>query len=105
MCICMKIEERPNMMQLFKIMMEEPIATKWYELGLELLENSYPLEVIKADNPNSVESCCLKMFQRWLEVKPDASWSQLVTALNEIELGSAAHTISTQYMSGTCRHK
>ena len=100
MCICVKIEERPNMKQLLRILREEPIATKWYELGLELLDNSSHLQVIKADNQNSVQSCCQGMFQRWLDVKHDASWSELVTALRSIEMTTAADTISKRHVTG-----
>ena len=100
MCICMKIEERPNMKQLLELLREEPIATKWYELGLELLDNSSHLEVIKANNQNSVQLCCQEMFQRWLDVKPDASWSELVTALRSIKMITAADAISKQYETG-----
>ena len=100
MCICVKIEERPNMKQLLRILREEPIATKWYELGLELLENSSHLQVIKANYQNNVQSCCQEMFQRWLDVKPDASWSELVTALRSIEMTTAADAISKRHVTG-----
>ena len=87
-------------------MRRESLAKCWYELGVELLPNNInSLEEIKVNHRNDVKTCCCEMFLTWLNMKPDASWSQLVTALNEIELGSAARTISTQYMSGTCRHK
>ena len=99
MCICMKIE-RPNMKQLLKILREQPIATKWYELGLELLDSSSHLQVIKANNQNDVQSCCQEMFQRWLDVKPDASWSELVIALKSIEMTTAADAISKRYETG-----
>ena len=100
MCICMKIEERPNMKQLLELLREEPIATKWYELGLELLDNDSHLQVIEANNQNSAQSCCQKMFQRLLDVKPDASWSELVTALRSIKMITAADAISKQYETG-----
>ena len=99
MCICMKIE-RPNMKQLLKILRQQPIATKWYELGLELLDSSSHLQVIKANNQNDVQSCCQEMFQRWLDVKPDASWSKLVTALRSIKMITAADAVSKQYETG-----
>ena len=100
MCICVKIEERLNMTQLLRILREEPVATKWYELGLELLDNSSHLEVINADNQKSVHSCCQRMFQKWLDVKHDASWSELVTALRSIEMTHAAATISKRHVTG-----
>ena len=92
---------RPNMKQLLQILREQPIAIKWYELGLELLDSSSHLEVIKANNQNDMQSCCQKMFQRWLDVKPDASWSVLVIALKSIEMTTAADAISKQHETGT----
>ena len=97
----MKLEERPSMKHLSRIMREQDIATKWYELGLELLENNAHLEVIRADNPNSVQSCCQKMFQEWLDVKPGASGSERVTALSNIKMTTVADAISKKYKTGT----
>ena len=95
----MKIEH-PNMKQLLKILREEPIATKWYELGLELLDSSSHLLLIKANNQNNVQSCCQEMLQKWLDIKPDASWSELVTALRSIDMITAADAISKQFEIG-----
>ena len=87
-------------------MRRESLAKCWYDLGVELLPNNInSLEEIEVNHRNDVKTCCREMFRTWLNMKPDASWGQLVKALNEIELGSAARNISTQYMSGTCRHK
>ena len=98
--MCMNTEEHPNMKALLEIMRKEHIATKWYELGAELLENDNHLEVIKANHQNDVQSCCHEMFKRWLDVKPNASWSQLVTALRNIEMTTAAVAIIKQYETG-----
>ena len=88
------------MKELLEIMRKLHIATKWYELGAELLENDNHLEVIKANYRNDVQSCCHEMFKRWLDVKPNASWSQLVTALSNIQMTTAGDAISEQYKSG-----
>ena len=96
----MNIEERPNMKELLEMMRKEHIATKWYQLGAELLENNDHLEVIKVNQRNDVQSCCHEMFQKWLDVKPNASWSQLITALNNIEMTTAAVEIFKRYETG-----
>ena len=102
MCIHIHIEERPTINQLLKVMRRESLAMHWYELGVELLpSNNNSLEVIKANHHNDVSTCCREMFLTWLKMKPGASWDQLVAALNEIELGSAAHAVSKKYISGT----
>ena len=100
MCIHIHIEERPTINQLLKVMRHESLAMRWYELGVELLPNN-SMEIIEANHHNDVNVCCREMFRTWLNMKPDASWSQLVAALNEIELGSAAHAISKQYIPGS----
>ena len=70
------------------------IATKWFDLGLELVDSHKVLKVIQADHRNDVETCCRLMFEKWLERTPDASWEQLVTALNNIGMKTAADVVS-----------
>ena len=75
------------------------VATRWYELGVELLDsNTAVLDVIQSDH-QSDNARCSKMFKAWLEMKPDASWSQLVTALNNIGLNTAADNLRQSKMS------
>ena len=72
---------------------EVGVATRWYELGLELLDsNTAVLDVIKSDHHSSHDRC-RQIFKKWLELKPNASWSQLVTALNNIGLETAADNV------------
>lgn len=97
----MNIEEIPSLKELLEVTRKGHIAAKWYELGAELLENDDHLEVIKANHQNDVQSCCREMFQRWLDVKPNASWSQLVIALNNIQMTTAADAISKRYKTGS----
>ena len=77
------------------------ITTRWHDLGIELVDSYKVLRVIEADHPHNVEACCRVMFEKWLERTPDASWSQLVTALNNIEMITAADAISKRLMLGT----
>ena len=93
---------RPNMKQLQEVMRIENIevTTSWCELGRELLISNNVLEVIKTDNATNVTACCYKMFNKWLKRTPDASWSQLVTALREIKLYTAADVVSEHCKSG-----
>ena len=89
------------MQQLVEIMRMEhiEIATKWYELGLELVDNRI-LKVIRADHHNDTNTCCHVMLEKWLEIKSDASWSQLVTALENIEMITAAEAVRKVFQSG-----
>ena len=90
------------MQQLSEVMRIEhiEIATRWYELGLELVDSNKILRVIEADHPNDVNRCCRVMFEKWLEKTPNASWSQLVTALDSIKMNAAADAIGKLFMPG-----
>ena len=77
------------------------ITTRWRDLGLELVGSNEVLNVIEADHHHSIEACCRVMFEKWLEKTPGASWDQLVTALNNIEMNTAADAISKRLMLGT----
>ena len=88
------------MQQLSEIMRSEHIAIKWYDLGLELVDSYSAVKTIETDHPSNVNTCCRLMFEKWLEVKSDASWSHLITALNKIEMKAAANAISKLFISG-----
>ena len=96
------IEDRPTIQQLVDIMRIEniEIATKWYELGLKLVDNNEVLKVIEADHPNNTNTCCRVMFEKWLEKTPNASWSQLVAALDNIKMKTAADAVRKLFKSG-----
>ena len=90
------------MKQLLEVMRikDIDIATRWRDLGLELVDSNKILRVIEADNRNDVNTCCRLMFEKWLEMKSDASWSQLVTALQNIKMNTAASAVSKLFKSG-----
>ena len=56
---------------------------KWYALGVQLLDDKdvKVLSTIETDYRGDVETSCTKMFERWLEIVPTASWDQLITGL------------------------
>ena len=74
------------------------ITTRWYCLGLELVGSTRILGEIEA-NHRDVNICFRVMFEKWLEKTPNATWSQLVTALNNIEMNTAADAINKQFKS------
>ena len=92
--------DKLTLKQLNKDIAREPgVATKWYKLGVELLDsNTTELDVIET-NHHSDDKRCSGMLKKWLEMKPDASWSQLVTALNNIGLHTAADNVRRRKMS------
>jgi len=59
-------------------------TVKWYELGLQLEVKGKDLDVIQANNQNSVEACKREMFSKWLRITPNASYQQVVEALQVV---------------------
>ena len=75
------------------------MAVNWYDLGVELLDSdTNRLDMIEKDFHNNEERCS-RMFKRWLEVTPDASWSRLVTALENVGLIAIADSVRCSKMS------
>ena len=94
----------PTLRLLQKVMTADHtgFSTSWYELGLQLLEernSGSVLSEIEHDNPNNAKRCCIKMFEKWLNQRPNASWDQLLTALNDINMNSAAEQIKGKMYS------
>ena len=71
------------------------MAARWHDLGTALLTNDTvgTLDVIKANHPNDVSVCCNTMFAKWLELQPNATWSQLIAALSKIGMKTAAQSV------------
>ena len=54
------------------------------------------MEIINADNPNSVKSCCNEMLAEWLRVDIHASWKKLFAAIDSIVVVLDDQTITSQ---------
>ena len=80
------------------------VATRWYDLGLELLETKHEKELDTIEQDNKVEgakTCCRKMFSKWLEAQYDsATWDQLIQAVKNIELNNIANDIEQLLLQG-----
>ena len=89
-------------MKLFNKHVRSTIATKWEDLGVQLLldKNIPKLMVIKENNVQNVEACCGKMFEYWLEVDEEASWNKLINALEEINQNTLAVNIKQNILKG-----
>ena len=64
-------------------------AARWKDLGIQLSIDVNTLDVIavnKVNHPNFCQQCCLAMFQRWLEITPEASWDLLQKAIDDLPL-------------------
>ena len=96
-------QDYPTQKQLHAIVKPEVngVAAHWYDLGVQLLDYATGvLDVIKADHPNDANKCCTVMFEKWLMLKPDASWNQLVTALTNLGLNSLAANLRSHLQTG-----
>ena len=79
------------------------VATRWYDLGLELLETKHEreLEIIESNYRNDMSTCCRKMLSKWLETRSNsASWGQLIQAVKNIKLNNVANDIEQLLLQG-----
>ena len=81
-------------------------VNKWKHLGAQLLQDDRfnVLNVIEANYPNDSVGCCKMFLMRWLEVTPDPSWNQLISALRSptVQLDNLADQLE-QMMSTECK--
>jgi len=97
-------QSRPTMKVLNKHVIPR-VSTKWYDLGLELIDDKYEteLETIRTDYRNDgSKMCCQKMFSKWLETRDDASWDHIIEAMRNIELNSVASDVEQLLVQGEC---
>lgn len=88
------------MKQLQKLGVIASVATKWYELGVELLDDDQTnqLDIIK-ENYSDITKRCYDMFKYWLNSHPTASWHKLVNALKQrgIEKNTVADSLERSF--------
>ena len=75
------------------------VVDNWNLFGVSLGVPANTLDTIKLNDPNGgVENWKLKMFQFWLQSNVDASWKEVVRALEENNLTLLAATLSRKYL-------
>ena len=59
------------------------VIPQWFELGVKLLKEDHEshLDVIQLNHSGDNKMCCMKMFWCWLNTNTDATWQQLIGAL------------------------
>ena len=76
------------------------VGRKWYELGIELLDEDQltQLDIIKTNN-DEVTRRCAEMFLYWLRSHSTATWLDLVEALKApgVELNDVAGMVESQF--------
>ena len=85
------LEERPTLAELCEHIR---IGTKWYHLGFQLKLSPEKLEAIHK-LPDDSTYKTTKMFELWLDTKPDATRRQVIDALRKDVIGEI--TISHEY--------
>jgi len=78
----------------FNVYIRPVVASKWYDLGVQLLPNHcYNLDNIKANNPGNVEQCCTQMYRLWLQLDLQASQEKLAIALQKTGFDALAERV------------
>ena len=64
------------------------MATKWFEMGLQLGVDSKELKTIQHDTRDS-KTACRAMFMEWLDTntKTEKSWKKILAALSSRSVG------------------
>ena len=93
--------DRPTL-KLLNSHVRNKVGSEWYYLGEELLcyEHSEKLNIIKQDHPGDVKMCITKMFKTWLDVDNEATWNNLIAALEQIDKNALAENIRRNILKG-----
>ena len=77
------------------------VTDDWKLFGVSLGVPVKKLKAIKLDDPHGgVENWKLEMFHFWLRLKSDASWKDVIQALEESDYGSLAARVKRTYVLG-----
>ena len=94
---------KPTLKKLQQTKIITAVGSKWYELGIELLDEDQltQLDIIKTNN-HEVTRCCAEMFLFWLRSHSNATWQNLAEALKApgVELNDVAATVETHFNTG-----
>ena len=75
--------KRPEHRDLYKYVVPE-YAHEWRDLGVLLNFKQAELEIIFKDFRNDSRECCKTLFCRWLEKSSNATWDQLLLAIDDL---------------------
>ena len=87
-------ELRPTELYLNRLFIEKH-ATKWRNIGLELSIASEALDIIKVDYPTDVQARCRATLKAWLQKDPEASWEQLLHAVEATDKDHHKDSVET----------
>ena len=95
------LEEKPSLYELCKHIR---IGSKWYQLGIQLKLNAKKLEDIHK-LPDDSTYKTTKMFELWLDTKPNATRRQVVDVLRKESMSVAHEYEQILWKSCTSKYK
>ena len=90
--------EKPTVLKLVEYLVD---LTDWVKFAQHLpgIEERH-IDQIKKENRDKVDEERRALYKKWLEVYPDASWNDVIEALEKAERKDIALTIKTQEVKG-----
>ena len=90
------VDSKPTIKDLLDYVIPR-VTPQWYELGIKLLkaDQESHLDIVRSNHAGDNKNCCMDMFQYWLSRNFDATWQQLIEALQSpaVELPVVADDI------------
>ena len=85
---------KPTVLKLVEYLVD---LTDWIKFAQHLprIEERH-IDQIKEENKGKVDDQKRALYKKWLEVYPDASWNDVIEALEKAERKDIAFTIKTQ---------
>ena len=74
------------------------MATKWFEMGLQLGVSPKELKSIQHDAKSSKEACRL-MFMEWLDSGTEKSWRKVLDVLRSRSVGENTLAKNLEYLA------
>ena len=68
----------------------------WYELGIQLDITPGTLDTVREDHP-TVKRRLVAMLEKWQNKYPNKGWSDILTALREMEKNDLANEVASNY--------
>ena len=86
--------EKPTVLKLVEYLVD---LTDWIKFAQHLpgIEERH-IDQIKKENRDKVDEERRALYKKWLEVYPDASWNDVIEALEKAERKDIALTVKTQ---------
>ena len=80
-CILLSETECPDLKDLCTYVL--PLyAAQWKKIGIFLGMQSGRLDVIKANNPNNADGCCIDLFTEWLQCEKYPTWGKMFKVID-----------------------